>query len=78
MEPSYQIKGVIYTFSIEISTGSEINENLHDGVAISLGTPIGALNILVLPIIVLFFSESVRTSSLSGRLYFYCWPADCQ
>ncbi len=33
------------TFSIEISTGSEINEDLHDGVGISLGTPVGGLKI---------------------------------
>ncbi len=31
------------TFSIEISTGSEINEDLHDGNGISLGTPLVAL-----------------------------------
>ncbi len=35
MEPNYQN---------EISTGSEINEDLHDGVGISLGTPGGGLN----------------------------------
>ena len=29
--------------SIEISTGSEINEDLHDSVGISLGTPVGGL-----------------------------------
>ena len=34
------------TFSIEISTGSEINEDLCDGVEISLGTPGGDLNLL--------------------------------
>ena len=34
---------VIYTFSIEISTGSDINQDLHDGVEISLGTPVGGL-----------------------------------
>ena len=28
-----------YTFTIEILIGSEINEDLHDGVGISLGTP---------------------------------------
>ena len=33
-----------YTFSIELSTGSKINEDLHDGVGISLGTPVGDLN----------------------------------
>ncbi len=38
MEPNYQI---------EISTGSEINEDLHDGVEISLGTPVGGLNSLL-------------------------------
>ena len=27
-----------------ISTGSEINEDLHDGVEISLGIPVGGLN----------------------------------
>ncbi len=32
------------TFSTEMSTGSEINEDLHDGVEISLGTPVVALN----------------------------------
>ncbi len=32
-----------YTFSIEISTGSEVNEDLHGGVEISLGTPGGGL-----------------------------------
>ncbi len=31
------------SFSIEISTGSEINADLHDGVEISLGTPVGGL-----------------------------------
>ena len=31
-------------FSIEMSTGSEINEDLYDGVGISLGTPVGGLN----------------------------------
>ncbi len=41
MEPNYQIEG--NTFSIEISTGSEINKDLHDGVGISLGTPGGGL-----------------------------------
>ncbi len=30
---------------IEIPTGSEINEDLHDCVGISLGTPVGGLNI---------------------------------
>ena len=30
--------------SIEISTVSEINEDLHDAVGISLGTPVGGLN----------------------------------
>ncbi len=34
----------MYTFNIEISTGPEINEDLHDGVGISLGTPVGGLN----------------------------------
>ncbi len=34
---------VIYTFSIEISTGSEINEVLYDGVGMSLGTLVGGL-----------------------------------
>ncbi len=29
----------------EIPTGSEINEELHDGVGISLGTSVGGLNI---------------------------------
>ena len=29
--------------SIKISTGSEINEDLHDGVDISLETPVGGL-----------------------------------
>ncbi len=43
MEPNY-------TFSIEISTGSEINEDLHDGVEISLGTPIGGLKEFILGI----------------------------
>ncbi len=33
-------------FSIEISTGSEIKEDLHDGVEISLGTPIDDLNLI--------------------------------
>ncbi len=37
MEPDYQI---------EISNGSEINEDLHDGVGISLGTPVAGPNIL--------------------------------
>ncbi len=32
-------------FSIEISTGSEINEDLHDGVEISLGIPVDGLNL---------------------------------
>ncbi len=36
---------VTYTFSIEISAGSEINEDLHDGVGISLGTPVGGLKV---------------------------------
>ncbi len=34
---------VMYTFSIEISTGSEINGDLHDRVGISFGTPGGGL-----------------------------------
>ncbi len=29
--------------SIEISTGSKVNGDLHDGVGISLGTPVGGL-----------------------------------
>ena len=37
----------LYTFSIEISTDSEINDDLHDGVGISLGTPVGGLKIYV-------------------------------
>ncbi len=40
---NYFFTGAFYTFSIEISTGSEINEDLHDGVGISLGTPGGGL-----------------------------------
>ncbi len=32
-------------FSIEILTGSEINEDLHDGVEISLGTLDGGLKV---------------------------------
>ncbi len=32
-----------YTFSIEISTGSEINEDLHDGIGVLLGTLVGGL-----------------------------------
>ncbi len=44
MEPNYQIEGnVIYSFRIEITTGSEINEDFHDGVEISLGTHGGGL-----------------------------------
>ena len=35
----------IYTFSIEISTRSEIKQDLHDDVEVLLGTPIGGLNI---------------------------------
>ncbi len=35
--------GGLNTFSIEISTGCEINQDLHDGVGISLGTPGGGL-----------------------------------
>ena len=35
----------MYTLSIDISTGSEINEDLHEGVGISLGTPVGGLNV---------------------------------
>ena len=37
------------TFSIEISTGFEINEDLHDGVGISLGTPGGGLKMITFP-----------------------------
>ena len=40
----------LYTFDIGISTGSEIDEDFHDGVEISLGTPVGGLNSV--PIIV--------------------------
>ena len=36
---NYQIEGNI----TEISTGSEINEDLHDGTDISFGTPVGGL-----------------------------------
>ena len=36
----------VYTFSIEMLTGSEINEDFHDGVGISLGTPVGGLKLL--------------------------------
>ena len=36
---------MIYTFSIEISTGSEINEDLHDGGGKSLGNPVGGLKV---------------------------------
>ena len=36
----------LFTFSIEISTDSEINEDLRDG-GISLGTPVGGLKIYV-------------------------------
>ena len=32
-----------FSETIEISTGSEINEDLYDGVWISLGTPVGGL-----------------------------------
>ena len=32
---------IIYSFSIEISTGPIIKEDLHDGVGISLGAPVG-------------------------------------
>ena len=35
--------------SIEISTGSEINEDFHVGVGISLRTPVGGLNPLSIP-----------------------------
>ncbi len=37
---------LIYTLSIEMSTGSEINDDLHDGVEISLGTPVGGLKLM--------------------------------
>ncbi len=40
------MSGVIvfpYNFRIEILTGSEINEDLYDGVGISLGTRVGGL-----------------------------------
>ena len=33
----------IFSYNIDISTGSEINEDLHDGVGISLGTPVDGL-----------------------------------
>ncbi len=38
---------ILNTFSIEISTGSEINEDLHDGVEISLETPSGGLKMVL-------------------------------
>ncbi len=38
---------------IEVSTGSEINEDLHDGVEISLGTPVGGLKVIIYNICVL-------------------------
>ncbi len=36
-----------WSLIIEILTGSEINEDLHGGVEISLGTPIGSLNKMI-------------------------------
>ena len=42
MEPNYQFEGnVIVNFIM--STGSEINDDLYDGVGILLGTPVGGL-----------------------------------
>ncbi len=38
---------LIISFGIEISTGSEIIEDFHDGVEISFGTPVGGLNFLL-------------------------------
>ncbi len=37
----------IYTFSMEISTGSMINKGLHHVVRILLGTPIGGLQVVL-------------------------------
>ena len=50
--------GGLNTFSIEISTGSEINEDLHDGVGISLGTPGGGLKSFF-QILILFVSQVI-------------------
>ena len=44
METVYQIEG--------ISTGSEINEDLHDGIGISVGTPVGGLKLMGGPLII--------------------------
>ena len=48
----------LYTFSDEISTGSEINEDLDNSVGISLGTPVGGLNSFI-PIRQLYLRENL-------------------
>ncbi len=51
------------TFSIEISTGSEINEDLHISVEIQLGTPGGGLN----KVSIFVFTPNLSLQNASNR-----------
>ncbi len=52
-----KLKVIYYTFGIGLSTGSEINEDFHDSVEISLGTPVGGLNALILVYLFLWLND---------------------